>query len=69
VNVPLATGVLVMAAGALFSRFSMDALPEFLRVVVAGFPLLPLLVFMFVVTLLLLVGIGVLPAVDKRTMQ
>lgn len=55
VKVPLATGVLVMAAGALFNRFNIDALLEFLRDVVAALTL-PLLIVAVVDELLLGVG-------------
>lgn len=54
VKVPLATGVLVMAAGALFSKFNIDALLEFLRDVVPELTL-PLLI---VVVDELLLGVG-----------
>lgn len=63
VKVPLATGVLVMAAGALFSRFNIEALLEFLRDVVAELTL-PLLLIVVVVELLL--GVGVLTAAIKQ---
>lgn len=54
VKVPLATGVLVMAAGALLSKFNIDALLEFLRDVVPELTL-PLLI---VVVDELLLGVG-----------
>lgn len=65
VKVPLATGVLVMAAGALLSRFNIEALLEFLRDVVAELTL-PLLLIVVVVELLLLLGVGVLTAAIKQ---
>lgn len=60
VKVPLATGVLVMAAGALFSKFNIDALLEFLRDVVPELTL-PLLI---VVVDELLLGVGAVEEED-----
>lgn len=60
---PLATGVLVMAAGALFNRFNIEALLEFFRDVVAELTL-PLLLIVVVVELLF--GVGVLTAAIKQ---
>lgn len=60
VKVPLATGVLVMAAGALFNRFNIDALLEFLRDVVPELTL-PLLI---VVVDELLLGVGAVEEED-----